>query len=244
MALSRLLKRNRLRINESLKSYEQRRFFSPAIHSTDIVLEPAILTHAHGKLLDVGCGDMPYKDLVLGKGVQYDTFDIERRAAGVKYVGDVHDMNMIADASYDSALCLAVLEHVRDPAQALGEIARVLKPGGTLILSVPHLSRLHEEPHDFFRYTQYGIEALLEKAGFRVLEMTPAGGLFSFLGHQFSTIFVCLLWHVPALGRIALFMNKWLCVRPCVWLDRILDKRKIFALGYVCVARLGQGVED
>jgi hypothetical protein len=102
---------------------------------------------------------------------------------------------------------------------------------------VPHLSRLHEEPHDYFRYTKYGLHTLLEKSGFDVLEMHAQGSLFSFLGHQFSTIFVCLFWHVPILKHVIFFMNKWLCVLPCSALDDVIDKKRLFALGYTCIAR-------
>jgi hypothetical protein len=108
------------------------------------------------------------------------------------------------------------------------------------VLSVPHLSRLHEEPNDFFRYTRYGLQALLESAGFRVLAITPRGGLFCFLGllgHQFSSLFVCLFWHVPVLKHVVYLLNTFCCVLPCYFLDRILDSRKVFALFYTFVAQ-------
>jgi len=234
--LEDLLKRNRKRLNEEIRGHERRRFFSPAIYSADQLITSAILTHARGRIIDIGCGDMPYKDIIQRKATRYDTLDVERRAPGVKYISDIHDMSVIHDGSYDTVVCFSVLEHVQNPFQAVSEICRILKKGGTLILSVPHLSRLHEEPNDFFRYTKYGLHALLESVGFEVLEIVPTGGLFSFLGHQFSTVFVCSLWHIPVIKRIVFSINKWLCVKPCYWLDRAFDRRKFFALGYLCVA--------
>lgn len=238
--MASLWKRNRQLINRTLPSYRQRRYFSPTADSTDGLIETAVQAHVRGRLLDIGCGDMPYQELFASRANQVDTLDREARTEGVTYLGDVQAMTMISDGSYDSAVCLSVLEHVPDPVQALQEIARILKPGGVLLLSVPHLSRLHEEPHDYFRYTRYGLRALLERTGLQVVELTPAGGLFSFLGHQVSTMFLCSLWHLPVIRQIAYQANKWLLVKPCVWLDRLLDKRKIFALGYVCVARKGE----
>ena len=232
-----LLQRNRLKVNEELRSAEQRRFFSPATYSGYQAIAPAIRRYVRGKFIDIGCGDMPYKNLILDEVTQYDTLDIERRVQEVKFIGDIQDMNIISDNSYDSAMCLAVLEHVQNPFRAIVEIHRILKKGGVLILSVPHLSRLHEEPKDFFRYTKYGLQFLLESAGFNILGITPEAGIFSFLGHQFSTIFVCLFWHIPILKRIVFFVNQWLCVRLCYLLDKVFDKRKIFALGYTCVAQ-------
>src|SRR3546814_8619033 len=57
------------------------------------------------------------------------------------------------DQSFEAVICSEVLEHVPDPRLVLDEIARVLKPGGCLLLTVPFLFRIHADPHDFGRYT-------------------------------------------------------------------------------------------
>ena len=235
--MKELIKKNRLKVNEELRSAERRRFFSPASYGGYQVTVPLILEYAHGELIDIGCGDMPFKDIIRGKVTLYDSLDIERRVSDVKYVGDIQNMDIIEDCRYDSAVCLEVIEHVQNPFQAVAEIYRILKKGGILILSVPHLSRLHEEPNDFFRYTKYGLQSLLEGAGFKVLKITPQGGIFSFIGHQFSTIFVCMFWHIPIIKKIVFLMNKWFCVKVCYLLDKMFDDKKIFALGYTCVAQ-------
>lgn len=242
--MKRLIEKNRRRLNEEMQSYEQRRFFSPAMYSSDQLIEPAILTYVRGKLIDIGCGDMPYKNLILKRATQYDTFDVERRVPDVKFVGDIHDMSMLADSSYDTVVCFAVLEHVKNPFQAMTEVGRILKEDGTLLLSVPHFTRVHEAPNDFFRYTRYGIQSVLESTGFEILEITATGGLFSFLGHQISTVVVCLSWHIPVVKRVVFFLNKWLCVKLCYWLDQVFDKGKIFALGYLCVAKKRNGARS
>jgi SAM-dependent methyltransferase len=232
-----LLRKNRARINEELNICHKRKFFTPLTYGAYCVTVPAITNYASGKLIDIGCGDMPYKGFIMSKVSHYDTFDIEERTEGVKFVGDIHNMDMIDDDSYDSAVCFEVLEHVQYPAKALSEAFRILKPEGYLVLSVPHLSRVHEEPHDYFRYTQYGIRMLLEDAGFKVIEINARGGIFSFLGHQLSTFFLCLLWGIPVVRHVAFFVNKWLCVRLCHVLDRVSDKNHILACGYTCVAQ-------
>ena len=232
-----LLRRNRKRINEELPTCHKRRFFTPLTYGAYAVTAPAIEDYARGKLIDIGCGDMPYRDFIMRKGCRYESIDIQERAEGVTFIGDIHNMDMIDDQTYDSAICLEVLEHVQDPAKGLSEAFRILKPEGHLVLSVPHLSRVHEEPHDYFRYTQYGIRLLLENAGFRVVEINARGGIFSFLGHQLSTFFLCLLWSIPVVKHVAFFANKWLCVRLCHVLDRVLDKNHILACGYTCVAQ-------
>lgn len=162
--LSELFKRNRRLLNESIQDPRRRTYISPAVYATDRALLPALAEHARGVLLDVGAGDVPYRSLLAGQVDRHDTFDVEHRTDALTYVGDIHDMHMVADNAYDTVLCLSVLEHVREPFRAIGELARILRPG-RLILTVPHLSRLHEEPHDYFRYTQYGLRSLLESAG-------------------------------------------------------------------------------
>ena len=233
--MQELLERNRSRINEELASYELRKHFSPAAFAHNTVTVPALCTHLYGKLIDIGCGDMPFRSLIERYISQYDSIDIERRVSDVKYIGDVQKMNMIDNESYDSALCLEVLEHVKNPVKAISEIHRVLKKGGKLVCSVPHLSRLHEEPNDYYRYTKYGLMYLFQSSGFNVIYIEPRGGIFCFLGHQISTLVLGLVWHIPVLKGIAFWLNRWVFVKCIYTLDKLFDKRKLFALGYTCV---------
>ena len=151
--MKNLIKNNRTRINADLKTAKARSCFSPVLLGLYQSIKPAIERYAGGKLLDIGCGDMPYHDLIVKKTAQYDTLDVKARIEGVKYIGSVDKMDMIAAKSYDTVVCFEVLEHVPNPFQALEEIRRILKIGGILILTVPHLSRLHEIPNDYYRYT-------------------------------------------------------------------------------------------
>jgi SAM-dependent methyltransferase len=179
---------------------------------------------------------MPFRGFVQDLVTEYHTLDIEKRVPGVNFVGDMRNMDMLAIGSYDTVFASEVLEHIPQPDRAIADVYRVLKPGGKFILTVPYLSRLHEEPHDYFRYTRYGLQSLLESNGFRVLEIVPTGSLFSFLGHQFSTLLLCALWHIPVLKQIAFWLNTLLCTFPCYWLDRLLSIASKLPLGYVAVA--------
>ena len=230
-----LLKRNRLKLNKELASYDSRKYFSPAYYIGSIDMPTAFSAHLHGKCIDIGCGDMPFRSLIEKYVSQYDSVDIEKRVSGVKYIADIQNMSMIHSDSYDSALCIDVLEHVPNPFKAISEIHRILKKGAQLVCSVPHLSRLHEEPHDYYRYTKYGLRYLFENSGFHIISIEPTGGMFCFLGHQLSTIFLLPVWHIPILKNVAFFINKWLIVKLFYTCDKIFDKEKIFALGYICV---------
>ncbi len=230
-----LLKRNRLNINKELSSFNTRKYFSPACFAESKTTYLALSTYLTGKCIDIGCGDMPYKDSIEKQVSQYDSIDIEKRSPVVTFIGDVQDMGMINSDNYDSALCLEVLEHVPNPVKAISEIHRILNNGSKLVCSVPHLSRLHEEPHDYYRYTKYGLKFLFENAGFHIISIEPTGGIFCFIGHQISSILLLPIWHIPILKHIVFFLNKWLIVKFFYFCDTIFDKQKIFALGYTCV---------
>lgn len=111
-----------------------------------------------------------------------------------------------------------------------------MKPGGALILSVPHLSRRHELPHDYFRFTQEGLEALLEDAGYAQIVTRPYGGILSFIHHQTSFILPGTLLGVPVLGCGAAALNavwSWLLSS----IDSAVDRGALIPVGIVVVAR-------
>lgn len=124
-----------------------------------------------GDVLDVGCGSKPYRDLVPAAryvGLDVDTpFTRRVGVADVFYDGRVFPL---PDAGFDGVLCSQVLEHVFTPEAFLAEIRRVLRPDGILVLAVPFMWDEHEQPHDFGRYSSFGLRALLDRSGFEVLE--------------------------------------------------------------------------
>jgi len=138
---------------------------SAASHARFVEARRMIAEHARGLVLDIGCGHMPFRADVIAAGAEYRGLDREARVDGVDYIGDIQDLREIKTASIDTVMCFEVLEHVPDPARAMSELSRILKPGGVLLLTVPHLSRLHEEPHDYFRYTNHGLRTLCERSG-------------------------------------------------------------------------------
>ena len=231
------IQRNRSRVDLELRESAVRQYFSPALLCLYRALVPRIRRHASGQLLDAGCGCMPFKKVLENLVDGYRSIDIERKVPDVDLVGDLQDMKGVSTESYNVVLCTEVLEHVPQPEKLIAEVRRVLKARGKLILSVPHLSRLHEEPYDYYRFTKHGLQFLLEQNGFSVLEIVPTGSLFSFLGHQVSTVLVGSTWHIPLLGRIVFLLNAGLCTLPCYALDRLLPMSGKFPLGYVLVGQ-------
>ena len=115
--------------------------------------------YLHGRLIDIGCGTKPYRDLLapyVDEHIGQDHQDGPHDKSNVSILSDAYDIP-VADASFDSAVCTGVLEHLEEPEEALCECNRILKPGGIAIYSVPFIWHLHEEPRDFFRFSKQGL---------------------------------------------------------------------------------------
>jgi SAM-dependent methyltransferase len=187
-----------------------------------------VAPQAKGRLLDVGCGNKPYQAIFTPHVTEY--IGIEHEATfsetSAGYQGIRPDLTYdgerlpFPDESFDTVLNVQVLEHTPRPHRLVAEMARVLKRGGLLILSAPFQFRLHEQPHDYFRYTSHGLRHLLEEVGLEVTEIRPQGGLWSVIGHKVNSY---LAFRVGRIGGIAQSLGKLgheasaAAVRPRLW---------------------------
>ena len=145
-------------------------------------IREALDKYARGNFLDLGCGNKPYESLYNPKTEKQTGCDVQQSDGNrVDVICPATDLKFEAN-TFDSILCTQVLEHVYDHHGMMKEVHRVLKPGGHIILTVPFVWELHEEPYDFFRYTRYGAQYLLEQAGFEPAAFVPIGGLWSRVG--------------------------------------------------------------
>ncbi len=164
-------------------------YLSPSCSSATLdlfIVRKAILTALSaqlplfkGTLLDVGCGYQPYKSLVLAypsraeKYIGLDVANDKYQEPDIKWNGKLIPLH---SASVECALATEVFEHCPDPDAVMGEVLRVLKPGGMLFLTVPFLWPLHDVPHDEYRYTPFALQRHLEKAGFTQVQLKALGG--------------------------------------------------------------------
>ena len=164
---------NKLTIN-NLDNFHIRKSIFNAVKSN--------LSKFQGKLLDVGCGQMPYREYILQNSNvnEYVGMDIENALIYDKNVQpDItwNGMQMpIENNSVDVVFMTEVMEHSYQPAKLLKECYRVLKKEGTIFFTVPFIWPLHETPHDEFRYTPYSLEKLLKDAGFKDVIIVAGGG--------------------------------------------------------------------
>jgi SAM-dependent methyltransferase len=116
---------------------------------------------------------------------------------------------------FAAAVCTQVIEHVRDPDRLLEEIGRCVRPGGMLLLSGPMYWPLHEEPHDYWRFTPYGLRVLMEKHGFDILELRHDGYAISMAVVAVNQLFRGV-WFLPlraALNTLGLFAERFIRIR-------------------------------
>lgn len=228
---------NRQTLDDLLTRRGQAHTFSLARYRLHRVVSQAIEKHASGDCLDAGCGRSPYRSLLAANASTVVSLDVEDRGGGAELIGDIQDLAQIKDGSFDTVFCSQVLEHVPRPWEAWEEFARILRPGGRLIMSAPHLSVIHEAPHDYYRYTPYGLSALCERAGLKVENVQPTGGLISFLSHGFSWALMCTAGSLPLLRWPVWLLNYLLLVRMLDAVDRVCGLAKRYPCDHVIVAR-------
>jgi len=126
------------------------------------------------RVLDAGAGECQYRDLfsdVRYVGVDLAVGEPEWDYRCLDAFSDVTALPFAAQ-TFDAVLCFQVLEHLPEPLQALCEFRRVMSPGGRLFLSTPQSWHQHQKPHDYFRYTSFGLRYLMQKAGLALMNTT------------------------------------------------------------------------
>jgi len=207
------------RLRRTSRSYLTYRALWPAIERA-VAAATARLGSGRGAapltVIDVGCGQQPYADLFAGMHCVGMNLDADDAAPDV--IGDATALPF-AGSCADLVFCNQVLEHVPWPDRLVAEAHRVLRPGGVLILAAPFYWPLHEEPHDYFRYTRHGLAHLLQQAGFESVEVRADTGSLTQVAVSVVELLPRLAWPlvwlinlaVPVLQRLSSDRRSTIC---------------------------------
>ncbi len=194
-----------------------------------------VLPSLKGKLLDVGCGDKPYKYLLtnvdehLGLDVYKD-----------KHIDIVVERDKewpIKDNEFDSIISTQALEHVDNLDLFLKEIFRILKPNGKVVITLPFIECEHAMPYDYRRFSANGIRYVMEKMGYEIVEIRKQGGF----GSSFGFMFLAFIFSFKFLRTLfALLMPIWFVITLKVniigWIIDKLDHSQAFYPNLMVIA--------
>ena len=193
--------------------------------------------HAKGVLLDLGCGNVPYRPWFEGRTTRYVTADLPPLAPGVDLACDSSFLPFAKDC-FDTVLCTQMLEHTPTPWLVSCELHRVLRPEGVLILSCPQYWPAHEVPHDYFRFTVYGLRALFPEARWEWLAHRQQGSTWAVIG--------CALWQSfssfgPLKRLAAFFLNPLFTLLDAFWQGQTDTTNHVVVLRKRAVPMMGTG---
>jgi SAM-dependent methyltransferase len=186
------------------------------MNSSRVYLEKAIAEFVNAMqpgslVLDLGAGVAPYSELFTG--MRYESADFEKvdKVYGQStYVCDICERIPVDDCRFNYVLSTQVLEHLKEPLKALGEVFRVLAPGGLLMCTCPLFYEEHEKPYDFFRYTQFAHRYMFGSVGFEIEKLDWLEGFFGTCGYMMETIYKSVPGHVSGSSVEAVLATAFL----------------------------------
>ncbi len=195
--------------------------------------------YAAGRLIDLGCGRVPlyatYREFV-AEVICVDWGNTPHKNSHLDYECDLTQALPFTDGEFDTIILSDVLEHIPEPEALWQEMSRILSAGGTLLLNVPFFYRLHEEPYDFYRYTEHALRRFAERTGFEVIALEPAGGT----PEIFADLLGRHLRFVPIIGQmltsaLQALVSAFVATAPGRRLST--STGRMFPLGYFLIAR-------
>ena len=189
-----------------------------------------------GNVLEIGAGGDYLKKDFKSQYDEWISLDYDLRSNSIDLRGDGQQLPF-KDGMFDTIISVDVLEHVPNPEKFVSEIFRAIKPGGIVILSTPFFFYLHEEPHDYFRFSKYGLRTIFERNGLSVIDVIPTGGVIGILGLLISIFITKKLGFSKTLLKCLLKIHRFIQLKLFFPLDKKIDKNKKFAQGHFIVAK-------
>jgi len=199
--------------------------------------QEAFPRYCGGHLLDLGCGKVPFYEAYksyIRECTCVDWPNSLHKSIHLDMECDLNALIPLDSNTCDTILLSDVLEHIYNPHQLLSECQRILNKNGYLIMNVPFLYWIHEQPYDFYRYTKFALLRMAEEAGFRVCVMRAVGGgleVFADLTAKSAAV-------IPLIGGIIGWIVQrivWQFSRTRVGKTILSKSSNLIPLGYFCV---------
>ncbi len=180
-----------------------------------------------GRVLDIGSGEGPTYKKYLPKDISYITTDYVQKT-GISQIVNFNEKFPFDDSSIDSVFLFHNLYIAENPNHVLGEVRRVLKEGGYLLISNPFGVNVMPEPHDYGRLTGEGLEKILKDSNLKIESIVKIGDRFSVGAYALHAFF--LIWPIRFIfNSLALLLDKLV--------PSGMKKKQPFPLGYFIVAK-------
>lgn len=197
------------------------------------------LQRVHGRLVDLGCGEVPLYEAYRDRVDEIVCVDWAGTIHGKQYLDAECDLNEslpFTAERFDTVILSDVLEHLPDPSRLWAEMARILAPGGSLLLNVPFFYWLHEVPYDYHRYTEFALRRAATAHGFEIDVLEPFGGSLE----VFVDFVSKHLQVIPLIGKPSAVLVQWAALgfsRTVLGRRLVAATGKRFPLGYFLAAR-------
>lgn len=202
-------------------------------------LSRVLKQYAKGRLVDLGCGKAPLYMIYKSIATEITCVDWSNTSHGMSHLDIEADLNEnlpLASNRYDTVLLTDVMEHIHAPEHLIKEIKRILCTNGRLIGTVPFSYRLHEEPHDYYRYTIYTLQRMAENNGFAIEILEAYGSGTDVLFDVLGKILVTVHWRFgPYLANWSQSLGWW--IRNSDFGRKLNKKHHTMPVGYVFVLR-------
>ena len=208
---------------------------------SDIVAEryhDNIQHHVKGRLLDLGCGKVPFFQAYKSYISDNICVDWGGSLHNNRYLDYEHDLTKplpFKDNQFDTIILSDVLEHIPCPELLFEEISRVLSAKGKVIVNTPFYYWLHEQPNDYYRYTEFALRRFVELSGLTIVKLESIGGVPEVLADILAK---CCL-KIPFLGLYFSSFLQWgtaAFIKTRIGGKASKKTKKHFPLGYFLVA--------
>jgi SAM-dependent methyltransferase len=200
--------------------------------------DDSLRKYAKGRLLDLGCGKVPLYAAYRAYVDDITCVDWEKGSHRNEYVDlecDLAGDLPFKDSEFDTIILSDVLEHIPQPERLWQEMNRILAANGKIIVNVPFFYGLHEQPYDYYRYTEFALRRFVANTGLNLVQLSPLGGTPEII----ADISAKHIQHLPLAGTFLASAVQYITmifVRTGLGKKISVKTSQAFPLGYFLVA--------